>query len=463
MNSISKVRFQDLYEMGSGISSTKEQAGHGAPFVSFSTVFNNYFLPDELPDKMDTSAAEQAACSVKAGDILLTRTSETIDELAMSCVATKDYPQATFSGFLKRLRPKTTGIAYDKYLAFYLRGDLFRRTITNNAFMTLRASFNEDIFSYLYLYLPPYEQQVLMGDLLYKMEQKIQLNKRICAELESMAKTLYDYWFVQFDFPDANGKPYRASGGEMVWNEQLKREIPKGWEVTSIGAVTDNFNSKRVPLSQNERDAIKGDIPYYGATGIMDYVNTFIFDGQYVLIAEDGSVMDGNGFPIVQMIWGKTWVNNHAHVLQGINGYSNELLYLLLKQIPVIKIMTGSIQKKINQDNLNSYLIPRIPKNIVDAFTAAMVPIFKKIHQTQIENTELINLRDWLLPMLMNGQATIESAESAPKLRALQPEKPTRDPRFDRWLQTQGVAARGTVDEQILHDIFDAMDDDDKQ
>lgn len=408
MNKIIKYPFSQLYDMASGISSTKEQAGHGSPFVSFSTVFNNYFLPDALPDLMDTSIKEQETYSIKEGDILITRTSETIDELAMSCVAVKDYPRATYSGFTKRLRPKTAGIAYHKYLAFYLRSQLFRKAVTNNAFMTLRASFNEDIFSFLNLYLPEYKEQVKIGDMLYSMEQKIQLNKRICAELEAMAKTLYNYWFTQFDFPDENGKPYCSSGDEMVWNDQLKREIPKGWQVSSIGSVTRNYDSKRVPLSQNERDIMKGGIPYYGATGIMDYVNRHIFDGQYVLIAEDGSVMDVKGNPIVQMIWGKTWVNNHAHVLQGCNGYSNELLYLLLQHIPVVKIMTGSIQKKINQDNLNSYNIPQIPDPISQAFYEIVKPMFEKIQSLQDENDELTKLRDWLLPVLMNGQATVE-------------------------------------------------------
>jgi len=407
MNKLKKYALSSLYDMASGISSTKEQAGHGSPFVSFSTVFNNYFLPDELPDLMETSKKEQEVYSIKKGDILITRTSETIDELAMSCVATKDYPCATYSGFTKRLRPKTEGIAYYKYMAFYLRSAWFRKVVTNNAFMTLRASFNEDIFTFLNVYLPDYDVQVHIGDFLYSIEQKIGVNKRICAELESVAKTIYDYWFTQFDFPDADGKPYRSSGGEMEWNELLKRKIPRGWGVTTIGEVTRNYDSKRIPLSQNERDSMKGDIPYYGATGIMDYVNRHIFDGHYVLIAEDGSVMDEKGNPIVQMIWGKTWVNNHAHVLEGCNGYSNELLYLLLHRIPVVKIMTGSIQKKINQDNLNSYRIPHIPSFIARAFSETVAPMFEEIRVLQQENDELTKLRDWLLPMLMNGQATV--------------------------------------------------------
>src|SRR4051794_23000488 len=103
--------------------------------------------------------------------------------------------------------------------------------MTNNAVLTLRASLNEEIFSYLYLYLPPYEDQVRIGDLLYSLHYKTQINNKINTELEAMAKTLYDYWFVQFDFPGENGKPYKSSGGKMEYNKTLKREIPVGWEV----------------------------------------------------------------------------------------------------------------------------------------------------------------------------------------------------------------------------------------
>lgn len=187
MSKLHKYAFADLYDMTSGISSTKEQAGHGSPFVSFSTVFNNYFLPDELTDLMDTSEREQETYSIRKGDILITRTSETVDELAMSCVALKDYPKATYSGFVKRLRPKTSGIAYDKYMAFFLRSQYFRKVINNNTIMTLRASFNEDMFSFLTLYLPDYEEQVKIGDMLYDIERKIRLNNCINDNLSDQS------------------------------------------------------------------------------------------------------------------------------------------------------------------------------------------------------------------------------------------------------------------------------------
>ena len=268
--------------------------------------------------------------------------------------------------------------AYPLYVSFFLNRPECKRWISQNAVGSNMPNLNTEILDKVPIELPEIEEQQEISHLLQSVDSKIQINNVTCSELEAMAKTLYDYWFVQFDFPDESGKPYRTSGGEMVWNEQLNREIPKGWEVTNIGKITANFDSRRIPLSQNERNSMKGDIPYYGATGVMDYVDQFIFDGQYVLIAEDGSVMDDDGHPIVQMIWGKTWVNNHAHVLEGCNGYSNELLYFVLKDIPVIKIMTGSIQKKINQDNLNNYKIPQIPHEIANQFTSILKTIFSK-------------------------------------------------------------------------------------
>ena len=178
MSKLRKVKFNELYKISSGISTSKEQYGQGFPFLSFREVFKNYFLPDKLADLLDTSIIEQEKFSIKKGDIFITRTSETLDELAMSSVALKDYPRATFSGFLKRLRPINDEV-YSKYIAFFLRSRYFRKAINNNTIMTLRASFNEDIFSFLDLYLPNYKEQVKIGDLLYNIEKKIQINTKI--------------------------------------------------------------------------------------------------------------------------------------------------------------------------------------------------------------------------------------------------------------------------------------------
>ena len=240
------------------------------------------------------------------------------------------------------------------------------------------------------------------------LDKKIQINNQINQELEAMAKTLYDYWFVQFDFPDQNGKPYKSSGGKMVYNPELKREIPEGWGVEKLGDITICHDSKRVPLSSNDRELVKGEIPYYGATGIMDYVNDYIFDGDYVLMAEDGSVMTEKGTPILQRISGKNWVNNHAHVLEPVKNHSCKLLMMLLKDVSVMKIKTGSIQMKINQENMNKIVVPAIPLELLFEINQKLEVIDKQQLNLIEENKQLTQLRDWLLPMLMNGQVKVE-------------------------------------------------------
>lgn len=406
MAELTRYKLSDLYELSSGISTKPEQAGHGYPFCSFSTVFNNAFLPEELPDLMDTSDQERITYSIKAGDVFLTRTSETVDELGMSSVAVRDYSNATFSGFLKRLRPKSDK-AYPKYMALFFRGEYFRKTVTNKAVMTLRASFNEDTFNDIHVDLPSMDIQRYVGDLFYDIECHSRNNNAICSNLEAMAKLLYDYWFVQFDFPDENGNPYKSSGGKMVWNDELKREIPAGWEVTNIGSITRCRDSERIPVANKDRERMKGDIPYYGATGIMGYVNEAIFSGDFVLMAEDGSVMDGEGHPIIQRVSGDVWVNNHAHVLEPIKGYSCRLLMMVLKDIPVVKIKTGSIQMKINQENMNAYKIVDIPDFLIQAINERLNVIDEKLLELEEENQQLASLRDFLLPMLMNGQVKV--------------------------------------------------------
>lgn len=398
--------------MASGISSTKEQAGHGSPFVSFSTVFNNYFLPDALPDLMDTSIKEQETYSIKKGDILITRTSETIDELAMSCVAVKDYPRATYSGFTKRLRPKTAGIAYHKYLAFYLRSQLFRKAVTNNAFMTLRASFNEDIFSFLNLYLPEYKEQVKIGDMLYSMEQKIQLNKRICAELEAMAKTLYNYWFTQFDFPDENGKPYRSSGGEMVWNDQLKRKIPKGWSAGQLSDIA-NITMGQSPSGDTYNENGRGTIFYQGCT---DFGTRFpvprVYTSAPTRFAKAGDILMSVRAPVgtLNIAMEDCCIGRGLAALNSKFGSQLHLLYTLsgFKQLFDVMDGNGTTFGSITKDTLfeMKVVIPR--RDQIKSFEEMVQPIEQKIRVAEQENRELTKLRDWLLPMLMNGQATVE-------------------------------------------------------
>lgn len=251
-----------------------------------------------------------------------------------------------------------------------------------------------------------------IGKVLSDLDAKIELNNKINAELEAMAKLIYDYWFVQFEFPNEAGKPYKSSGGKMVWNEEMRREIPEGWEVKEFGEMIELFDSQRVPLSSRERMHRKGNIPYYGATSIMDYIDDYIFDDEYILMAEDGSVMNEKGFPIVQFIFGKTWVNNHAHVIQAKKKSNNEFYFQQIKTIPVVLIKTGSIQMKINQENLKKHKVLTPSDNLISKYSEKANSIRKELINKIEQNQKLAELRDWLLPMLMNGQVRVGEAEA---------------------------------------------------
>lgn len=226
-----------------------------------------------------------------------------------------------------------------------------------------------------------------------------------------MARQLYDYWFVQFDFPDENGRPFKSSGGKMEWNEKLNHEIPTIFNLKKIGDVVELLDSKRVPLSESQRRGRRGTHPYYGATGVIDYINDYIFDEELILLAEDGSTSNADGYPIVQYVWGKYWVNNHAHVLRPKVGRSKLFLYYLLKVIPAKKIETGSIQKKISQGNLTNCEVAYPPQFLIDKYIHIVAPLWSKYMGLHEELSVLHQMREVLLPLLMNGQVSVTTAE----------------------------------------------------
>lgn len=405
--------------MSSGLSSKPEQAGHGASFLSFSTVFNNYFLPATLTEKMDTTSLEQEKYSIEEGDIFLTRTSEVIDELGMSCVALKKYPNATYSGFLKRLRPKQKDICYSKYMAFYLRSPLFRKTMTNNAVLTLRASLNEDIFSYINLLLPTYDEQVKFGDFLFLINQKIDCNNKANEELESLIKLIYDYWFVQYDFPNIDGKPYRVSGGGMEFNTVLNQEIPKGWMVDRVSKVASigsgfPFDSKTFSsagkykiitiknVQDGRLDTEKTDFINNLPDGIKDFCLLSIGD---ILISLTGNVgricvVDQNNLLLNQRV-GKLLCNDEWKIFFYLY-FNRPELKLWLENIS-----TGTSQKNLSPvDAVDKYFfVP--PSEILKEFNKLVAKPMEMIINNSKQNHQLKMLRDWLLPMIISGQVSI--------------------------------------------------------
>ena len=268
-----------------------------------------------------------------------------------------------------------------------------------------RQRVQNDLFEDIEIIIPPINEQSAIAKILSDLDSKIELNQQMNKTLEAIGQAIFKHWFVDFEFPNEKGKPYKSSGGEMIDSEL--GEIPKGWKVGKLGEIMENFDSKRVPLSSRERDPIKGEFPYYGAASIMDYINKYIFDGVYLLMGEDGTVIDDDEHPVLQYAWGKFWVNNHAHVLRGKGDFTTEYLFVLLNNMNIKHIVTGAVQPKINQGNLNSIKIIIPDRITLKLFSELISHLFNKYKIDCDEINSLIKTRDSLLPRLMSGKIRV--------------------------------------------------------
>lgn len=243
---------------------------------------------------------------------------------------------------------------------------------------------------------PPLSTQKAIADTLSCLDAKIEVNNRIIKNLEAQAQAIFKSWFIDFE-------PFQE--GQFVESELGM--IPEGWAVGTIDDIIELHDSKRVPLSSREREGMAKIYPYYGAASLMDYVDDYIFDGTYLLLGEDGTVVDDFGYPILQYVYGKIWVNNHAHVITGKNGYTVEHLYMLFRNTNVHSAVTGAVQKKINQRNLKSLQVILPPREIVRLYNDHIAPAFSLRKTLEQQNTTLATLRDTLLPKLMSGEIEV--------------------------------------------------------
>ena len=263
------------------------------------------------------------------------------------------------------------------------------------------------------------EDREKLGYAISVFDQKIANNTAMNATLEKIAQRIFKSWFIDFDPVKANAESVQFDGlspeiQALFPNEFEESElgmIPKGWEVTNLGSVSECLDSKRIPLSKIKREQKPGIYPYYGATSLMGFIDEWIFDDIYLLLGEDGSVIKDDKTPFTQYIWGKTWVNNHAHVLKGANGISTEQLMIHVQRANVSEFITGAVQLKINQTNMKRIPFIKASNYINEAFQRIISPLYEKIRLLKDQNDGLIKIRDKLLPRLISGKITIQKAE----------------------------------------------------
>ena len=228
------------------------------------------------------------------------------------------------------------------------------------------------------------------------LEQKIDNNNKTICELEKMAKTIYDYWFLQFEFPNEEGKPYKTSGGKMVWNEELKREIPEEWKSGCLEEMIEICNGK------DHQNLEVGEIPVYGSGGILRYVNKNLYYGESVLIPRKGTLNN------VIYVDEPFWTVDTMFYTKMKKKDSALFVYYTVKLFDFEKLNTGTGVPSMTSSIIYSLKTIIPDENILEAFNSKVCPLYKQIQHNKKENQELTSLRDFLLPLLMNGQVSFK-------------------------------------------------------
>lgn len=386
-----KVKLEELYTVHNGLSKGSKFFGSGYPFLSFSTVFNNYFIPDELTDLVQSDEKEQLNYSILRGDVFVTRTSETSDELGMSCVALKDYPKATYNGFTKRMRPIDGERVLPEYIGYYMRMPSFRGEFQAFSTMTTRASLrNEDLLG-LKIALPDKETQLKIANILLSYDRLIQNNQKQIKLLEEAAQRLYKEWFVDLKFP----------GYEET---EIVDGIPEGWEKQKLIDIADvqygyAFDGSKFNDIGNGTPIIR--IRNIPDGNTQDYT-TEEADEKYLI--SNGEIlvgMDGE-FHI------NSWAGKDAYLVQrtccfrprkkNMNGWLLNAIYEPIKFFE--KTVVGATVSHLGKKHIDSIELLIGPDELFVPFQT----YYEKRQVLLNQNNALAEARDRLLPKLMSGE-----------------------------------------------------------
>lgn len=380
-------RSSELYVSSSGLSKASDQFGYGFPFLSYKDVFNNYYAPEKLNTLVNSTEKDRQKCSVKRGDVFLTRTSETTDELGMSCVALKDYENATFNGFTKRLRPLTEEIV-PEYAAYFFRSSYFRAQCQSLASLITRASLNDGMIRRFKIRFPKEKKcQEKIGKILLTYDSLIENNTKRIRLLEKMAENLYKEWFVRFRFP----------GHEKV---EMENGLPTVWKKGALSDICEFKRGKNITSSEMK----DGTIPVISAgitpSGFHSHANVY---GISVTMSSSGA---NAGYIAVH--YSDIWAADCSYIEEASTPYIY-YVYELLNNIRSIinNFQRGAAQPHVYPRDINRIKMIIPSEDIRKKANEKIGVIHCQIDNLQRQNSLLARQRDLLLPRLMSGKLEV--------------------------------------------------------
>lgn len=379
----------------------------GIPCIMPANMKNNRVDLSNIAFITELDAKRLSKYIVKENDIVYSRRGDVTQKALI-----RKHEEGYFCGTgCLLLRP---GKKFDaRFLTYYLSTQKIQSWIVSQAVGATMPNLNTGILSSIPFHGPEKAEQERVANVLSAIEEKIELNNRINAELEAMAKTLYDYWFVQFDFPDDSpqGKPYKTSGGKMVYNPTLKREIPEGWSDKTLSEIA-NITMGQSPEGSSYNDEGVGTIFYQGST---DFGWLFPTTRQYTSapsrMAKKGDILLSVRAPVGDMNIANTdcCIGRGLAALNSKTGSDGFLFYVMkyFKQIFDRRNSEGTTFGSITKNDLHSLTLAYPTLDLLKKYDEIVTNYNKMIFERSLENRELVSLRDWLLPMLMNGQVTV--------------------------------------------------------
>ncbi len=416
---LKKYKLADIAKIEiSGVDKKTMEGEIPVRLCNFVDVYYNWAITKEKAKTFMVASAKQTEidkCSIGKGMVAITKDSETRDDIGVATYIADDFENVVL-GYHCALITPNPAIVDGKYLNAFIHTRYIQKYFENNASGSgQRYTLSNDTIGNIPVLLPSIEEQHTIGKVLADIDSKIELNKQINDNLEAMAKQLYDYWFVQFDFPNEEGKPYKSSGGAMVWNEKLKREIPQGWHCGTLLDIAEYTNGlacqKYRPTDNNKLPVIKIKEMHDGLSADTEWVKADIPDDVKVF---DGDVLFSWSASLEVMLWayGNGGLNQHIFKVTSKNGYPRSFyFYQLIHYVGVFKQIAEARKTTmghITQDHLRQSTIALPPNvDIANKLEEKLCPIFDEIVKNDQEIMALTKQRDELLPLLMNGQATV--------------------------------------------------------
>lgn len=416
-DALSFIRLGDIADFRNGLNFSKENHGQGCPLIGVGDFKDNFSPKWNELEEINPDGVSKVEDYLKEGDLLFVRSNGNKALVGRSLYINKDV-KALYSGFCIRARLKTDDVS-PLFLAYFTKTQFFRDAISFVAGTNIN-NLNQSILSEVRIPKYSKEKQAVIVDILSSLDDKIALNNRFNAELEAMAKTLYDYWFVQFDFPDNNGKPYKTSGGKMVYNDVLKREIPDGWSVklfSELGFFKNGINYDPKDIGDSTAKIVNvrniSASTFFLKNSELDELQLNKKDINKYLVTESSMLIARSGTPgAVRMLVPQKGNTIYCGFIISMTIYDEiELLivFFRLKNLEqaILSQSSGSILKNVSQDTLKLIGLARPCDELLKAFNDNVSPMMETINSKLVENEQLVELRDWLLPMLMNGQVTV--------------------------------------------------------